>query len=381
MKPNVSASPSRTSNRRRRSAGMRPGGALPLDTEEVEDRREVPGLPDGGTQLRQPVQDRQGLPRLLDRRGALVDTQQGLGQVEPGQEVSGVAVHGPAKVAGGLLRHGGGHAALVLALGLPRHRQLALPDGFGVVLHVAGAREELGELALRRRARPPVVAEDDGAARGRALVEGQDAAGHASGRGQVAPGGLRLSPDPPVANQPVQHTVDIRNLGPVTGSGTLRVWDETGGAAVLIFEEAFTVTSQRQASFVHTYDAGNHNLTLRVEGVTPPDVDLANNELRVSLRVLSLPDFALLELSASRLDPEEGQTADPGTGWDVTKVLAALPPACPVIIHTSNGERATWMMGEFDLGGWQYDRVPPLGDDWIERHWRRVVRRLLKRTR
>ncbi len=79
------------------------------------------------------------------------------------------------------------------------------------------------------------------------------------------------------------------------------------------------------------------------------------------------------------LEPEEGDKSDPGTGWDVTKVLAALPPACPVIIHTSNGDRGTWMMGEFELGGWEFHRIPPLGDDWIENDWRRLVRRLLKR--
>jgi hypothetical protein len=90
-------------------------------------------------------------------------------------------------------------------------------------------------------------------------------------------------------------------------------------------------------------------------------------------------------LSAARLisldhdlDPEEGDRDDPGTGWDLTKVLAALPPSCPVIVHTSNGERAEWMCGEFELGGWEYHRVPPLGDDWIERDWRRVVRRILR---
>ena len=65
--------------------------------------------------------------------------------------------------------------------------------------------------------------------------------------------------------------------------------------------------------------------------------------------------------------------------WDGREVLAALPPCCPVIIHTSNGERGTWMMGEFHLGGWEYHRVAALGDDWIEEHWRRVVRRILRR--
>jgi hypothetical protein len=90
-----------------------------------------------------------------------------------------------------------------------------------------------------------------------------------------------------------------------------------------------------------------------------------------------LPAASLISLDHD-LDPEEGDTDDPGTGWDLTKFLAALPPVCPVIIHTSNGTRATWMSGEFDLGGWRYYRVPPLGDDWIERDWRRRVRRLLK---
>ncbi|HWG45549.1 MAG TPA: cyclic-phosphate processing receiver domain-containing protein [Gemmataceae bacterium] len=93
---------------------------------------------------------------------------------------------------------------------------------------------------------------------------------------------------------------------------------------------------------------------------------------------LYLPAARLISLDHD-LDPEEGRTDDPGTGWDLTKVLAALPPVCPVIIHTSNGERGTWMCGEFELGGWRYYRVPPLGEDWIEMDWRRRVRRLLKR--
>jgi hypothetical protein len=91
-----------------------------------------------------------------------------------------------------------------------------------------------------------------------------------------------------------------------------------------------------------------------------------------------LPSASLISLDHD-LDPEEGCTDDPGTGWDVTQFLAELSPVCPVIIHTSNGERATWMTGEFELGGWKHYRVPPLGDDWIERDWRRLVRRLLRR--
>ena len=93
-----------------------------------------------------------------------------------------------------------------------------------------------------------------------------------------------------------------------------------------------------------------------------------------------LPQAALISLDHD-LDPEDEKSPDPGTGWDVTKVLAALPPCCPVIIHTSNGERSTWMMGEFDLGGWEYHRIAPLGEDWIENDWRRLAQRLLRRKR
>ena len=42
---------------------------------------------------------------------------------------------------------------------------------------------------------------------------------------------------------------------------------------------------------------------------------------------------------------------DPGCGYDVAKVLEQLIPGCPVIIHTSNAERGTWMEGALALGG------------------------------
>ncbi len=91
-----------------------------------------------------------------------------------------------------------------------------------------------------------------------------------------------------------------------------------------------------------------------------------------------LPLAQLISLDHD-LDPEEGDNSDPGCGLDLTKVLAHLSPVCPVVIHSSNGERATWMCGEFDLGGWDWRCVAPLGDDWIEQHWLRTVRSLLRR--
>jgi hypothetical protein len=72
---------------------------------------------------------------------------------------------------------------------------------------------------------------------------------------------------------------------------------------------------------------------------------------------------------------------DAGDGLIVAKHLATLPPACPVVVHTSNGARGDWMEGELDLAGWTYSRVAPLGDDWIEADWFRLVKRALRAYR
>ena len=70
---------------------------------------------------------------------------------------------------------------------------------------------------------------------------------------------------------------------------------------------------------------------------------------------------------------------DPGTGYDVANLLAELIPCCPIIIHTSNAERGTWMEGALQRAGWQYERVYPFGDDWIAKEWTAAVRRRLGR--
>src|ERR1700761_2295852 len=89
-----------------------------------------------------------------------------------------------------------------------------------------------------------------------------------------------------------------------------------------------------------------------------------------------LPATRIISLDHD-LEPEGA--VDPGTGGDVAVHLAALGPSCPVLIHSANSERAAWMMDLFESAGWERHRVPPLGDDWIEVDWRRLVRRLLKR--
>jgi hypothetical protein len=92
-----------------------------------------------------------------------------------------------------------------------------------------------------------------------------------------------------------------------------------------------------------------------------------------------LPAARLISLDHD-LEPDPADPADPGDGLDVAKWLAERPPACPVIVHTSNGVRGDAMAGELELAGWLFARVTPLGDDWIEVDWRASVRRLLGKS-
>lgn len=91
-----------------------------------------------------------------------------------------------------------------------------------------------------------------------------------------------------------------------------------------------------------------------------------------------LASAALVSLDHD-LEPVDG--TDPGDGLIVAKHIVTLSPRCPVIVHTSNGVRGDAMIGELELAGWRYHRVLPVGDDWIERDWYRVARRVLRKRR
>lgn len=88
-----------------------------------------------------------------------------------------------------------------------------------------------------------------------------------------------------------------------------------------------------------------------------------------------LPHARLIALDHD-LEPLPGDTADPGTGYDVIQAITACPPTCPILIHTSNAIRATWMQGACELAGWEYHTIAPIGDDWIEVDWLAVARTL-----
>jgi len=88
------------------------------------------------------------------------------------------------------------------------------------------------------------------------------------------------------------------------------------------------------------------------------------------------PTAALISLDHD-LNPMPGAVDDPGTGLDVARFLGDFMPVCPVLIHTSNTDRAYSMQNELRFSGWMVDRVGPIGANWIETLWLNNTRRLL----
>lgn len=92
------------------------------------------------------------------------------------------------------------------------------------------------------------------------------------------------------------------------------------------------------------------------------------------------PRAALISLDHD-LNPAPGATSDPGTGLDVARFLADYLPVCPVLIHSSNTDRAWSMHNELRFAGWNPERVGPWNDtNWIDGQWRKRVEELLAAT-
>jgi len=73
-----------------------------------------------------------------------------------------------------------------------------------------------------------------------------------------------------------------------------------------------------------------------------------------------------------------GEVFDPGIGRDVVDLLAQLPPACPVIVHTTNTYARPGMMSTLTDAGWKASYVSPYEDTrWIREVWAEEVRRTL----
>ena len=79
------------------------------------------------------------------------------------------------------------------------------------------------------------------------------------------------------------------------------------------------------------------------------------------------------------LVPENGDSPDPGDGLEVAKFLGPLVPKCPIVIHSSNTDRAYQMLGELQLHSCEVMTVLPLGADWVEGYWWPKVEALFRR--
>jgi putative RNA 2'-phosphotransferase len=87
------------------------------------------------------------------------------------------------------------------------------------------------------------------------------------------------------------------------------------------------------------------------------------------------PTTALMSLDD--LNSQPGATVDPGTGLEVAKYLDECRPVCPVIIHSTNADRAHSMHNELRFADWISERVGPIGTDWIETLWMTKSREFL----
>jgi hypothetical protein len=124
-------------------------------------------------------------------------------------------------------------------------------------------------------------------------------------------------------------------------------------------EAAFAVTA---ADFMRLIRQTDDSLAL-----ISLDHDLEPQEVVAAVRELGL-DAAI-----------RNTAIDPGTGRDAAEFLAGRPPACPIIIHSTNYPAALAMEAILAERDWRVERMTPYGDlDWIEEMWLPAVIRLLQ---
>ena len=92
-----------------------------------------------------------------------------------------------------------------------------------------------------------------------------------------------------------------------------------------------------------------------------------------------LGEVAMISLDHDlSLRDNAGRKVDCGTGRQVADYLAALPPTCPVIVHSSNDVCAQGMFFTLKDAGWPSSRVYPCDDTaWIANAWIEQVRRFV----
>jgi len=88
------------------------------------------------------------------------------------------------------------------------------------------------------------------------------------------------------------------------------------------------------------------------------------------------PGASLITLDHD-LNPAPEAKDDPGCGLDVACFLGDFLPVCPVLIHSSNTDRAYSMLNELRFAGWPVDHIGPIGSNWISSLWLPFARKLI----
>jgi hypothetical protein len=88
-----------------------------------------------------------------------------------------------------------------------------------------------------------------------------------------------------------------------------------------------------------------------------------------------------LDHDLEMLPGRNGRCTDAGCGREVADFLAQQSPACPVVLHTTNGAAGDGMAMVLNDAGWKTYRVVPAGDlEWVGTAWIRTLRRAILGT-
>ena len=74
---------------------------------------------------------------------------------------------------------------------------------------------------------------------------------------------------------------------------------------------------------------------------------------------------------------QDASEPDPGDGRFAARFLATQRPCCPILIHSTNSFAADSMLFSLQDAGWNFERISPIGEDWIEAYWLPTLKRMM----
>lgn len=106
--------------------------------------------------------------------------------------------------------------------------------------------------------------------------------------------------------------------------------------------------------------------------------DNASDMNRWLKQYLNACHVLLLDDDLGPMRLRDGQSFDPGSGWDVVDWVVQRRAQVSVLIHGSNKDAADGMRRTLEREGWPVGQVAPYGDlEWLEALWKPALLRLL----